>query len=464
MSFFRSVLSHLIKNQDTRKTGAYRFLFLFAGIGDVALIVFSPSEQDVDGIVHDDGPLGGVLDGDGVAVVGFEVGGFSSFHGQAVGVDPGVVHGGHAGGRVDGHVAAGHGHGQPLFLPARSQEEPQVRHGGHELVPHVLQLADVKEVDHLPFHVHVVGPEDFGDVGVEVGEFGRGLEMHVQVHADDFELVEQFHVTVQLLPEVVVVEGREGDVEVVVVFGTLHGELRAVEKLDQNRPVPIVVRDLGQAAAGVHPSSSSSSVRSSSSIRDRVRHAAAADEFPRAPDASHSSYLRHELFLHHLSAPRRGHYGLGDLSLWRSGKTPFKYFVLFDDPDLEPVLAEGVIGRETVGKHHDVRLLKKFDRRLVLPAKEAAVLEILHQAADVFEVSVRPAKIENDDAFFFVGVRQILRVRVGEDGGVVFGEHQAGERRLPRSPFLVHVPVDFAPVRSRLGQHSVQFRLPFEKD
>ena len=85
-------------------------------------------------------------------------------------------------------------------------------------------------------HVHVVGPVDLGDLGVEVGKLGGRLKVETALHRDHLKLVEDLEVAVQLLPDAVLVENVEVQEQVRVVLVAGDVGLVTVEKAREDGP------------------------------------------------------------------------------------------------------------------------------------------------------------------------------------------------------------------------------------
>lgn len=82
-------------------------------------------------------------------------------------------------------------------------------------------------------------------------------EMHVERHQHDLKLIEQFQIAVQLLPDVIVVERVQIDVEGVKILGTANLNLPGRKKLDHHGPIPVTSHGFIQTKSVTTPRSKS---------------------------------------------------------------------------------------------------------------------------------------------------------------------------------------------------------------
>ena len=215
------------------------FLGLFSSGGcDIALIILSTAEHNVNATMDNERTLMTILKNDGPSVHAGDVGCLTRIHGQNSRIQPRVIDATHAGLSIQV---------DPLTLlifddqavvgPTRTQTQPQLSCRRHQHVMKILQLLDVKEIDFFSLNVVIVGPVDLGDVGVQIRPLSSGFKVNDDLLLHDFKLIKQLHVSVQLLSDQIVIEGSHADSKRIIIFIRGDRFLSALKKPNQNRAV-----------------------------------------------------------------------------------------------------------------------------------------------------------------------------------------------------------------------------------
>ncbi len=215
------------------------FFGLFSSGGcDIALIILSTAEHNVNATMDNERTLMTILKNDGPSVHAGDVGCLTRIHGQNSRIQPRVIDATHAGLSIQV---------DPLTLlifddqavvgPTRTQTQPQLSCRRHQHVMKILQLLDVKEIDFFSLNVVIVGPVDLGDVGVQIRPLSSGFKVNDDLLLHDFKLIKQLHVSVQLLSDQIVIEGSHADSKRIIIFIRGDRFLSALKKPNQNRAV-----------------------------------------------------------------------------------------------------------------------------------------------------------------------------------------------------------------------------------